>query len=425
MKHHLTNKTSTVSLLLIISFLLFSTLGISKEIEVCPSCEVKTIKEAIKIAEKGDVLRIRKGIYKESEINIDKRISMIGEKGAIIDGENKSGILIINTDSVRIEGMTIKHVGRSYTKDYAAINVVKSDYYELINNTLEDVFFGFLIEKSHHGIVRGNHVSSDAVEEFNSGNGIHFWSCNDVLVENNEVYGLRDGIYFEFVKNSSVLNNRSHDNVRYGLHFMFSNHNTYAKNIFINNGAGVAVMFSKFIRMENNIFAKNWGMASYGLLLKEIYDAEIINNTFEENTTGINMEGSTRINYFKNTFKSNGWAIKMEGACYTNILNQNNFIHNAFNLSFSGGLNDNNFEGNYWSDYTGYDLDKNNIGDVPYRPVKLFTYVVNQVPESIVLLRSLFVDIINFSEKVSPVFTPDNLKDNTPLMQEVITDIKR
>ena len=62
-------------------------------------------------------------------------------------------------------------------------------------------------------------------------------------------------------------------------------------------------------------------------------------------------------------------------------------------------------------------MDKNGIGDVPYRPVKLFSYIVHLTPETIILLRSLFVDIINFSEKVSPVFTPDNLLDNNPLMQ--------
>ena len=75
------------------------------------------------------------------------------------------------------------------------------------------------------------------------------------------------------------------------------------------------------------------------------------------------------------------------------------------------------FKGNFWSSYTGYDLDKDGVGDVPYRPVKLFSYVVNRTPETIVLLRSLFMDIIDFSERVSPVFTPDNLKDAQPLMK--------
>jgi nitrous oxidase accessory protein len=169
--------------------------------------------------------------------------------------------------------------------------------------------------------------------------------------------------------------------------------------------------------MHDNVFHYNWGMASYGLLLKEIYDAQIENNTFEQNTIGINVENCSRIDYTKNKFIRNGWALKFSGGCYKNIFERNSFMYNAFDLSYNSKLNSNRFEKNYWSDYTGYDLNKDGIGDVPYRPVKLFSYIVNRTPEALVLLRSLFVDIINFSEKVSPVFTPDNLIDRKPLMK--------
>ena len=86
-----------------------------------------------------------------------------------------------------------------------------------------------------------------------------------MTVANNELTGLRDGIYFEFVKKSNVFDNKSFENLRYGLHFMFSNENAYYNNVFKNNGAGVAIMFSKFIKMYDNKFEHNWGSASYGL----------------------------------------------------------------------------------------------------------------------------------------------------------------
>ena len=161
---------------------------------------------------------------------------------------------------------------------------------------------------------------------------------------------------------------------------------------------------------------ENWGSAAYGLLLKEIYDGEVLNNTFDKNTVAIYVDGSSRVNYTHNTFKQNGWAVKVSGGCYANTFTANNFISNSLGISYNSMLNDNSFNGNYWSDYTGYDLDKNGFDDVLYRPVKLFSYIVNQTPEAIVLMRSLFVDIINFSEKVSPVFTPDALIDESPSM---------
>jgi len=391
----------------------------AQRIEVCRDCDVKTIKEAIELAEPGSEILIKKGVYKEHDITIDKSISLIGEEGAIIDGENSGGILIFDTKNFTIKGLKIINVGMSYTVDYAAIKVIKADNFTIEECILENVFFGLLIEKSKRGIIRNNTISGSRESEASSGNGIHIWDGNKMEVYNNHMFGLRDGIYFEFVKNSEVYKNVSHDNIRYGLHFMFSNKNIYHHNEFRNNGAGVAVMFSKYITMHHNSFKLNWGSASYGLLLKEIYDAEIYNNLFEENTIGINGEGCTRINYTNNTFLRNGWAIKIAGACYANIFMENDFMHNSLDLSYNSKINDNKFDNNYWSEYTGYDLDKDGIGDVPYRPVKLFSYIVNKSPEALVLLRSLFVDIINFSEKVSPVFTPTDLMDENPIMKKI------
>lgn len=388
-----------------------------QQIEVCKTCPIKSLKQAVAKADNNATILVKKGTYKEHNVLIDKPLKLIGEDNPIIDGVRKGYILIVKSDSVTISGLHIKNVGQSYTKDYAGIYISKSKHFTVKDIVLETVFFGVLVEKSHHGIIKNNHISSKAKDEASSGNGIHMWHSSNIIIENNEVHNLRDGIYFEFVSKTKIRNNNSHHNIRYGLHFMFSNNNEYSNNIFTKNGSGVAVMFSKFIKMTDNTFKENWGSASYGLLLKEIYDSDIINNTFEQNTIGVFTEGSTRINYFKNDFISNGWAVKVSGACYTNTFKQNNFLNNAFDVSYNSKLNDNKFNENYWSAYTGYDLDKNGFGDVPYRPVKLFSYVVNKSPESIVLLRSLFVDIINFSEKVSPAFTPDNLLDNKPLMK--------
>lgn len=381
--------------------------------------ELRSIREAIEQANPSDDILIRSGVYREHGLIIDRALNLTGETGTVIDGEKVGTILEIRADNVSVTGLTLVNVGKSYTKEYAAILVHRSDGFVIEGNTLRDVFFGILVEKSHRGVIIENNVSSQAVDEAGSGNGIHMWHCSEIEVRGNVVRNLRDGIYLEFVSKSEISDNLSRDNIRYGLHFMFSNENTYHHNIFRANGAGVAVMFSRDVTMRENVFEMNWGSASYGLLLKEIYDAEVIDNTFHQNTIGVNIDGSTRINYHGNTFSRNGWAVKVIGACYENDFAGNDFLQNAFDISYQGKLNDNRFAGNYWSDYAGYDLDRDGIGDVPYRPVKLFSYIVNNTPETLVLLRSLFVDIINFSEKVSPAFTPDNLIDQRPLMRKL------
>ena len=391
----------------------------AQQIEVCSSCPISTLQDGIAQAKDFDTIVVKKGTYKEHNVVVDKPLTIIGENYPVIDGELKGEIITIISDDVTVDGLFIINVGNSYTEDYAAIRVKNSKNFLIQNLVLEKLFFGIYIEKSKDGKVFHNKIIGDAVEEYNSGNGIQLWYSKNVEIEHNFVQHVRDGIYLEFSNFCTIKNNVSALNVRYGLHFMFSNDDVYQDNTFENNGAGVAVMFSKRIKMYNNIFKENWGTASYGLLLKEINDAEIEGNTFEDNTIGINVEGTNRINYKHNTFKNNGWAIKVKGACYTNIFTENNFLYNSFDIAYNSKVNDNEFDKNYWSNYTGYDLDKNGIGDVPYRPVKLFSYIVNRTPETIILLRSMFIDIIDFSEKVSPVFTPDDLLDNNPQIKKI------
>ena len=406
-------------IIIILLLLFYSPIALSDVITVCADCSTTNIKLAIKNAKAYDTIIVQKGTYREYDILIDKPLVLIGKGYPVIDGEERGEIITVTSDSVTVDGFFIKNVGTSYTEDFAALRVRKSKNFVLQNLVLENLFFGIYLEKSHHGKVYNNKIIGDAVEEHSSGNGIQLWYSHFIEVEKNHVQGVRDGIYLEFANNCIIKENTSTNNLRYGLHFMFSNDDIYETNTFINNGAGVAVMFSKNIKMLNNIFKENWGSASYGMLLKEINDAEIRGNTFEENTIGINIEGSNRIVYQKNDFVNNGWAIKVRGACYANTFTENNFLYNSFDISYNSKVNDNSFDRNYWSNYTGYDLNQDGIGDVPYRPVKLFSYIVNRTPETIVLLRSLFIDVIDFSEKVSPVFTPDNLQDEHPLIKRV------
>ncbi len=406
-------------------FILFLFLGLTtsfqaQEIEVCKSCEVKTIQSAVDMAENGDVIRIKSGTYKEHDITIiDKSLSIIGEGLPVIDAEMEGTAISIRADNFSLEGLKIINVGRSHTNDFSGILVSNSKNFEVKNNRLDQVFFGILIERSSEGIISGNKITSKAKNQSTSGNGVHIWKSEKIRVKNNEVVGLRDGIYLEFVNNSEIIDNLCKDNLRYGLHFMFSDHDLYKGNIFENNGAGVAVMYSKFIDMQDNQFRKNWGSASYGLLLKEINDSELKNNIFEDNTIAISADNTNRINYIENDFKNNGYAIRIRGAVYDNIFERNNFLYNSFDVAYTGRLNDNKFINNYWSGYSGYDLDKDGIGDVPFRPVTLFSYLVNKTPEAIVLLRSMFIDMLDFSEKVSPIFTPADLIDEQPQMKRI------
>jgi len=231
------------------------------------------------------------------------------------------------------------------------------------------------------------------------------------------VEGHRDGIYFEFVTHSYVYQNHSHNNIRYGLHFMFSNNDTYMENRFIENGAGVAVMYSNHVVMHSNLFQHNWGANAYGLLLKEISDGKIVHNDFDHNTSGIYMESTNRIEVESNDFKNNGWALRISASCNENEVHNNNFNANTFDVATNGTMMLNRFYNNYWDKYDGYDMNKDGLGDVPYHPVSMYSMVIEENPNSLLLLRSFMVSLLDKAEKAIPGLTPENLIDEQPLMR--------
>ncbi|MFN5136431.1 MAG: nitrous oxide reductase family maturation protein NosD [Chitinophagaceae bacterium] len=404
---------------LTILFLFILSSSFSKTITVGKGKHFASVKQAIQKAAAGDTILIYEGVYKEGQILLEKRLMLKGINFPVLDGEKKYEILTIKATGTVVEGILFRNSGRSSYNDIAAIRIADCRYVTVKNNQFEFTFFGIYSEHATACNILGNKLRSDAKDEINSANGIHCWKSDSLKIEGNTITGHRDGIYFEFVTNSLIKNNYSYQNVRYGIHFMFSNNDTYIKNTFKNNGAGVAVMYSNHINMHQNEFADNWGSAAYGILLKDISDGTISGNTFQNNSVGIMMEGSSRLQMEKNKFDKNGWALKIQANCMDNIITQNNFTNNSFDVATNGELMLSKFEKNYWDKYEGYDLNRNGVGDVPYRPVSLYAMITERNPSSMMLYRSFMATLIDKIEKIVPVLTPVDMKDDTPLMKPV------
>jgi nitrous oxidase accessory protein len=380
---------------------------------------IKSIKKAITIAKHGDTIIVHYGIYKEGNIIIDKKIVFIGKNYPILDAKKKGEVLSIKADSVVVQGFKIINSGFAALDDPCGIKVYNKVRVQILNNILDNNFFGIYLQNCNNCIVKNNKIRAYGKEEQLIGNGIHCWKSENLQIIGNTIQGHRDGIYFEFVTQSVIWRNIANKNIRYGLHFMFSNNDAYYSNVFKSNGAGVAVMFTKNVKMENNYFEENWGDSAYGLLLKEIADSYIFNNKFIKNTSGIYMEGTSRVKVEKNIFEANGWGMKIQASCMENEVVNNNFLKNTFDISTNGSLVLNTFNSNYWDKYEGYDLDKNGIGDVPYHPLSLFAVLTEKNNSTMLLYRSFMITLLDKSEKVLPSITPDNFIDNKPLMKSL------
>jgi nitrous oxidase accessory protein len=405
------------SLFTIVSILLCITLVSAKTIRVGKKEPVASIRTALNLAQPGDSILVSAGIYAEGSLIINKPVSLIGINYPVLDGQQKNQVLTIRVSNVLVEGFRIINSGYSSLEDLAGIKIIQARDISIRNNILDNNFFGIYSLQGTNCTIEKNRITSYNKAEVESGNGIHCWKSDSMKIIANTITGHRDGIYFEFVTHSVIWRNNSHHNVRYGLHFMLSHNDAYISNIFKANGAGVAVMYSHGVKMFHNFFEENWGDAAYGLLLKEISDSYINGNSFTKNTSGIYMEGASRIQVEKNTFSGNGWGLKIQASCMDNAISRNNFFLNSFDVGTNGSLVLNSFDHNYWDKYQGYDLNRDNVGDVPYRPVSLYSMIVEKNPAAMMLYRSFMTSLLDQSEKVLPTLTPENLKDNFPAMK--------
>ena len=383
---------------------------------VSPTGPVTSIQQALDRVVDGGTVRVQAGRYREPTLVIERPVRLEGEPGAVLDGEGARAILAVNANGVAVRGLTFRNTGGSQVEDRAALRIFESADCLVEDNLFEDTFFALLLQRVDGCQVRRNVMRGMTGSQSGTANGVHLWYSANVLVEDNHITGHRDGIYFEFARQATARRNHVSGSLRYGLHFMFSDSCRYEGNQFAENRSGVAVMYARHVAVVGNEFVRNHGAAAYGLLFKEINDSEVRDNDFTDNTVGLLMEGANRNHVSGNRFEGNGWALRLLADAQDNLVEDNVFARNLFDVGTNSRSHYSVIRGNHWDRYRGYDLDRDGTGDVPHAPVRLFALVVERAPSALVLVRSLVADALDLAERVAPVLTPATLVDEAPRM---------
>jgi nitrous oxidase accessory protein len=389
-----------------------------RRIVVEPGGPTSTLTAALRTAHPGDTIVVRTGLYREPTIVVAVPVTILGEGVPVFDGGGSHEVLRVRSDNVTIRGLTIQNVGTSFTEDRAGIRLDSIRACRILGNRLRDTFFGIYAARSSGCTIADNRIDGTGRAQTAAGNAIHLFYSTGFLVTGNSITGHRDGIYLEFSPKARITGNESRGNVRYGLHFMFSDSCEYRRNVFTDNHSGVAVMYSRAVTVADNRFEDNRGTAAYGLLLKEIKDSWVTDNLFAGNTVGLYAEGADRIVLEGNQFMRNGWAVRLMADATDNTFRRNRFEGNTFDITTnSHASSPTTFRDNYWDAYRGYDLDRDGYGDVPFRPVRLFSVLTEQSEPALILLHSFFMDLLEVAERAVPVLTPEMLVDAHPLMR--------
>jgi parallel beta-helix repeat (two copies) len=391
-----------------------------------------SLEKAVAEAAAGAVVNVPPGVH-PVHLFLDKPISLVGTPGAILDGGDSGDVIRISASHVRLSGLTIRDSGTDLTMMNAGVYIERSvDDVEISNNRIEHVLFGVYLDGASHVVVSANTVvGMPELRVPDRGDGIHLWNDTGCTISGNDVSKTRDGIYVYISPDNTIENNRIHD-VRYGVHYMYSKRNVLKGNISYDNTAGFALMASEHLQVIGN---EAYDDASYGLLLNYINYSEIrgnelrnIQGQFDAGGRVIDgAEGKAIFVYLSqgntiadNLLKDSRIGIHVTAGSDNNDIYGNAFVDNQTQVMYV----QNNAEewswhrrGNYWSNYLGWDLNGDGIGDVPYRPNDGVDVLLWKYPSARVLMSSPSILLMRYVQRAFPVFTPPSVQDSRPLMR--------
>lgn len=389
--------------------------ALAREVRVAAG---QSLQQAIILAKPGDVLKVGPGTYKGVTVVTVPNLKLIGEGLPTLDGEGRGSVVLIRSPGVSMRGFRLTGTGTSPYGEDAGIHVQDAPGTVVEDNVFDRVMMGVRLKASPRSIVRHNRIRGDAPrgQFIGWGDGVRIWYSPECLVADNLIERFRDGVYLEFSHGAKIFRNQVQDNQRYGLHFMYCDGGTFQDNRFVANQAGSVLMYSKRIRVENNLFSENRGSIGQGLLFKENNESVVRRNRIFNNTVGMFIDGSNRNQIERNVFAGNGWGLLLFSSSIGNTFRDNAFYSNNYEVAVDARQSRNDFAGNYWSGYRGYDLNGDGRGDVPYAPVTMFAYLAMQYPDLYAFIGSPAVKALEFAQRVIPALCPSDLRDPAPLM---------
>ncbi len=390
---------------------------------------------AIAAAQPGATIDVPAGVY-YGDLAVDKPLHLRGAVAAdgsrpVIDGQGKGTVVVITAPNVILENFVIRNSGNVIDKEDGGITVEDAEDVQLLNNRLEDVLYGIRGINAHRLVIRGNYITGKELDIARRGDGLRLWQSEECIVEGNTVERVRDAIFW-FSDGTTVRDNTFHDN-RYGVHMMYTDKMLIEDNFMVGNSVGAYLMYSKNVLIQRNTFQQNRGPSGYGTALKDMDGVTVQDNYYLDNRVGLfvdNSPGNVDISQpiERNVLAFNDIGVLMMPAVKRNLLRQNTFLDNLEQVGVKGGgsnpgdeLGGNSWDGNYWSDYVGYDATGEGVGDIAYHAESLFENIADRQPNLRLFFFSPAQQAIDFAAKAFPVIKPKpKLTDETPEMTPIL-----
>ncbi|MBR0952529.1 nitrous oxide reductase family maturation protein NosD [Bradyrhizobium canariense] len=421
----------------------------SASAETLTAAQGQPLQALLDRARDGDVVELAPGEYNGS-IRIERRLVLTGRPGAVLDGGGAGNVITVSAADATIRGVTIRGSGRDLQAMNSGIFLQKTAERATVeNNRLVGNLFGVYV----HGAA-GSRVAHNLIEGLRggrvseAGNGVSLWNAPDVTIADNTFRYGRDGIFTISSRKDRFVGNRF-EQVRFAVHYMYTNDSEVSRNVSVGNHVGYAIMYSNRLVIRGNISDRD---RDHGFLFNYANYAEIDGNRVtggrldsvdaggeespddertmvpepgREQHSGSGPEKCVFIyNANHNRFRNNWFERCAVGVHFTagsegNEITGNAFVGNRNQVKYVGTRDldwSKAGRGNYWSDNPAFDLNGDGIADTAYRPNDLVDRVLWTAPAAKVLINSPAVQVLRWAQAQFPALYPGGVIDSHPLI---------
>lgn len=372
---------------------------------------------ALSTAKPGDTVRLKTGVH-AGPVVIDRPIVLEGEPGAVVDGGGTGNVITVTAAKVTVRGLQVRRSGASLNKMNAGIFLTETAHEALVEgNRLTGNLFGVYLLGPNNAVVRNNVIIGRRdLRENDRGNGVQLWRTPGSKVIGNDIRYGRDGIFTDTSRNNVFRGNRMRD-LRFAVHYMYTNRSVVADNISINNAIGYAIMFSHRLTVTGNLSQND---REHGFLFNYANRSTVEGNV----VTGgpekcVFIYNANRNRYRGNIFSGCQIGIHFTAGSERNEITGNAFIGNRTQVKYVGTRSldwSKGGRGNYWSDNTGFDLNGDGVADAAYRPNSMVDRIVWAHPSAKILLNSPAATMLRWAQSRFPALYPGGVVDSAPLM---------
>jgi nitrous oxidase accessory protein len=381
------------------------------------------LQNAIDQASAGATLTLSKGIY-EGRIIIDKPISIIGkEEGVVIRGDGSGSVITVNSPNVSLANMEVTGSGKRRENLDAAVTLNQADHFKMSHCRLTNAFYGVVINQSNDLRIEDNLISSKEKKIPLRGDALKLWYSNRTVIRNNTFESMRD-ISLLFANNNIIEKNTFLHN-RLALNLSHSSHNSIQDNRFKYNEVGIMLMGGKDINVTHNQIQSSKGSAGIGVVADKVSQFLFNNNTVKYNTKALYIDCKRAEKGYQRFIRNNRILYNGEALHFHSYIKNNVITHNTIDGNLEDVIKDvkgsytgeNTIEYNYWDRYEGFDRNKDNIGDAPYKKFQYADQLWFYHHRMKFFYDTPVMALVNFLARLAPFSEPLLLlEDSKPLI---------